>query len=140
MDLVFEKATLGPNRLVSSFWNVGECLGAFDKRKQRRELDGRRFSRTLQNFFSETIDLAERGGLTLAPVSAGVLLECWKTILDEHMYQADALQLKTSQAESCDFLLTADEGIATVAEKMGLKAIPIEKSEGRMKLRELLEG
>lgn len=138
IDLTFEKAALGPSRLVSSFWNIGECLGAFDKRRQRRELDKGDFSRTLQNFFSETIDLAERGSLTLIPVSAELLFECWKTILDGHMYQADALQLKTSQAESCDFLLTADEGLAMVAGKIGLKAIPIEKSEGQMKLRELL--
>ena len=140
IDLTFERASLGPNQLVSSFWNVGECLGAFDKRRQRRELDEGVFSRTLQNFFSETIDLAERGRLALTPVSAELLLECWKTILDEHIYQADALQLKTSQAEGCDFLLTADEGLAMAAGEVGLKAIPIEKSEGRMKLRELLEG
>lgn len=139
IDLAFEKAALGPNRLVSSFWNIGECLGAFDKRRQRKELSREEFNRTLRNFFNETIDLAERGNFTLTPVSAELLLECWKVILEHRMYQADALQLKTSTTEGCDFLLTADNELVGVAKKLGLQAISIEKSEDQMKLRELLK-
>lgn len=140
VDLAFERAALGPDRLVSSFWNIGECLGVFDKRRQRKELDKGDLNRALQNFFSETVDLAERGSLTLAPVSAGLLLECWKTILENHIYQADALQLKTSLAEGCDFFLTADEELAKMARKSGIEAIPIEREEGQERLRGLLKS
>jgi len=140
IDLAFQRAVLGPARLVSSFWNIGECLGVFDKWRQRKELDEEEFGRTLQNFFSETVDLAERGSLTLMAVSARLLLECWKTILDEHMYQADVLQLKTSLMENCDFLITADEQLVEAAKKLGIKGISIEKAEDQMKLRELLKS
>ena len=140
IDLAFQKASFGPDVLVSSFWNIGECLGVFDKRRQRKELGGEEFRRILQNFFSETIDLAGRGNLTLTPVSAELLLGCWRIIMENHMYQADALQLKTSAVEGCSFLITADEGLVEVAEKLGLKAIPIEKKGGQKKLRELLKA
>lgn len=139
IDLAFQKASLGLYVLVSSFWNIGECLGVFDKRRQRKELREEGFERILQNFFSETIDLAERGNLTLTPLSADLLLGCWRIIVENHMYQADALQLKTSAVEGCNFFITADEELVEEAKKLGLKAISIEKKEGQKKLRELLK-
>jgi predicted nucleic acid-binding protein len=140
MDLVFEKAGLELHKLVASLWNVGECLCVFDRRRRRGEINESEFKKVVQNFSSETTELVERGNFLLAPVSAGLLAQSWKIVLDEHMHQADALQLKTSITEACDIFLTADDGLATVAEKIGLDAIPIEKSDGQMKLRELLKG
>ncbi len=138
MDLVFDKAARGLHRPVASLWNVGECLGAFDRRRRRGEISESEFKKVIQSFSGETTELVERGSFLLAPVSAGLLAQSWKTVLDEHMHQADALQLKTSMSEACDLFLTGDEGLATVAENVGFKAILVEKSEDQMKLRELL--
>lgn len=138
MDIVFEKATLELHKLVASLWNVGECLGAFDKRRRKGEIKESEFKKVVQSFSGETTELVERGSFLLVPVSAGLLAQSWKIVLNEHMHQADALQLKTSITEECDILLTADEELVEVAEKLELKAISIEKNEGQTKLRELL--
>jgi len=139
IDLAFERAAAKSHELVSSSWNIGECLGVFDKRMQKKELSESEFNRILQGFFRETCDLLGRGGFLLSPVSMEILAECWDLILEEHVYQADALQLKTSLAESCNILLAADEAILRAAKKEGIEAISIEKSEDQMKLRELLK-
>lgn len=138
VDLLFEKITSGSIKLVSSFWNIGECLGVFDKRMRRKELRRGEFKRVLQNFFSETTDLANRGSLELFPVSAELLLECWRLILVEHFYQADVLQIETSLTQGCDVFLTGDEELARIAGKHGLDVIVVEKSEDRMRLRKLI--
>jgi 2-hydroxychromene-2-carboxylate isomerase len=40
----------------------------------------------------------------------------------------------------CDLILTADEQLARVAERLGLGAVSIERSEDRTRLRELMEA
>jgi predicted nucleic acid-binding protein len=140
MDLVFKKATGGTHTLVSSFWNVGECLGVFGKRKRRGELRDEEFRTILQNFISETVDLVERGSLMLVPVSTKLLRDCWKVMLENHLYQADALQIQTATTEKCDFIITADEQLVEAAKRLGLGAVSIEKSEDRIRLRELMRS
>jgi predicted nucleic acid-binding protein len=99
MDLVFRKANGGVHTLVSSFWNVGECLGVFVKRKRRGELGDEEFGTVLRNFISETVDLVERGNLMLVPTSTKLLGDCWKIILENDLHQADALQIQTAMLE-----------------------------------------
>jgi len=140
VDTVFERAISGRVKLISSFWNIGECIGVFDRRRKRGELKDGEFGEVLQNFFSETIDLAERGSFELVPVSAGLLLECWKIIVEEHVYQADALQLRVSLAEGCDVFLTGDEELAQIARRHEINAVSVEKSDEREKLRELFKS
>jgi predicted nucleic acid-binding protein len=140
MDLVFRKANGGVHTLVSSFWNVGECLGVFVKRKRRGEPGDEEFGTVLRNFISETVDLVERGNLMLVPTSTKLLGDCWKIILENDLHQADALQIQTAMLEKCDLILTADEQLARVAERLGLGAVSIERSEDRTRLRELMEA
>lgn len=140
VDLVFEGATAGRTKIVASFWNVGECIGVFDKRMERGELKASEFKEVLENFFNEAMDLAERGGLELVPVSAELLLGCWRLVLEEHVYQADALQLKTSLAEKCDAFLTGDKELVQIAEGHKINALNIEKIEDQKKLRKLLKA
>jgi predicted nucleic acid-binding protein len=140
IDLVFKKAIEGSHTLVSSFWNVGECLGVFVKRRRRGELRDEEFGTVLRNFISETVDLVERGSLLLVPASNKLLEDCWKIILENDLYQADALQIQTARAERCDFIITADEQLAEAAKRLGVGTISIEKSEDRIRLHELMRS
>jgi predicted nucleic acid-binding protein len=103
-----------------------------------QEKGGAQRGRVLRNFISETVDLVEGGSLMLVPVSTKLLKDCWQIILENDLYQADALQIQTARAEKCDFIITADEQLAEIARKLGIGAISIERREDQTRLRELI--
>ncbi|KXB06695.1 hypothetical protein AKJ52_01815 [candidate division MSBL1 archaeon SCGC-AAA382C18] len=138
MDKLFDLASSDEEDLYSSLWNVGECLGVFDKRRNRGDLSQDEFKKTIEKFFRETIDLMERRHLELSPISGEALIGCWNTILDEHIYQADALQLESMRPWGCDALLTGDRKLAEVARGRGYEGICLEKNQDRKKLDDLL--
>lgn len=138
MDELFDLVSSGEGSLYSSLWNVGECLGVFDKRKNRGDLSPDKFKKTIEKFFRETIDLVERRHLELSPISGEALIGCWGTVLDDHIYQADALQLEAMGNWACEILLTGDKRLAEVATEKGHKGICLEKNQGREQLKSLL--
>lgn len=69
--------------MVSSLWNIGECLGVFDMQEQRGDLNRGEFEEIFEKFFSETVDLAERGDFELSPISGRILDGSWSVILGE---------------------------------------------------------
>jgi predicted nucleic acid-binding protein len=57
------------------------------------------------------------------------MTEAWSIMLDQHVYEADALQVATYMYSGGDALLSGDEGLVRVSRKLGLKAFEI-VSEG----------
>jgi len=138
VDKLFDLASTGEENLYSTLWNVGESLGVFDTRKNRGDLSQDKFEKTVEKFFRETIDLVRRRRLELSPVSGEALVGCWSTILDDHIYQADALQLEAMKTWGCDILLTGDKRLAEVASEREYEGICLEEEHGRKKLESLL--
>lgn len=58
--------------------------------------------------------------------------------LENHIYQADALQLETMRETNSDVLLTGDKKLAKIARTDGVEAFCLEKEDDREKLRGLL--
>lgn len=75
--------------------------------------------------------------LEIAPTYTPTLIETWTQILNEHIYEADALQICTCRHLASDVLLSGDEKLINTALKWGLKAVNV-KEESRV--RDLLSG
>jgi len=135
VDYIFDRSWAGEAFIASSLWNVGEVLGVLDERRRRGWLDQSEFKEILESFVGETIRLVRLKALELLPVPTPILIETWPLILNEHIYEADALQVQASMHSGSDVFLSGDKELIRVALKTGLKAVNIEDEE---KVKELL--
>jgi len=137
VDYIFNKSWAGEAFLASSLWNIGEVLGVLDERRRRGWLDQSEFKETLESFVGETIRLMRLRALELLPVPTSILVESWSLILNEHIYEADALQIQTYRHSGSDMFLSGDKELTRVASKTGLNVVDIEDEE---KVKELLNA
>ena len=135
MDYLFDRSWAGEVSIASSLWNIGEVLGVLDERRRRGWLDQSEYKKTLESFVGETVRLTRLKVLELFPVSTPILVESWPLILDEGVYEADALQIRTCMHSDSNAFLSSDKELISVALKTGLKAINVEDEE---KVKDLL--
>jgi len=137
VDDVFGSAGAGEIRIATSLWNFGEVLGVLDERLRRKWLTEDEFNRSLRNFANEVLKLIRLRVLEVVPVFGPILTETWALILNEHIYEADALQIRSCKYLDSDALLSGDSKLVTIASRMGLRALDI-KDEDEVK--RLLRG
>ncbi|MBS7605712.1 MAG: type II toxin-antitoxin system VapC family toxin [Candidatus Bathyarchaeia archaeon] len=106
-------------------------LGVFDVRRRRKWLNEDEFNKTLMGFLSEITGLLRLKSMEIIPVLTSVLVEGWPLILEEHIYEADALQIQTCIYSESKLLLSADEDLINTALKKGVRAINI-KDESKV--------
>jgi len=129
MDYVFDGGWEGKVSLATSIWNIGEALGVLDERRRRGWLSEHEFKRTLESFAGETIRLLRLKVLEIFPVLTSMLIEAWPLILGEHIYEADALQIRTCLNSGSNILLSGDKRLISLALKIGLKAVNVEDED-----------
>ena len=112
-------------------------LGVLDERLRRKWLTKDEFNRSLRNLATETTKLMRLRILEVVPLFTPILVQTWALILNEHIYEADALQIGSCKYFDGDVLLSGDGKLVTIASKLGLKALNV-KDEG--KVRGLLGG
>ncbi|MEM0049854.1 MAG: type II toxin-antitoxin system VapC family toxin [Candidatus Bathyarchaeia archaeon] len=130
-DKIFDKCWEGELLIATSIWNIGEVLGVFDVRRRRKWLNEDEFNKTLMGFLSEITGLLRLKSMEIIPVLTSVLVEGWPLILEEHIYEADALQIQTCIYSESKLLLSADEDLINTALKKGVRAINI-KDESKV--------
>lgn len=128
-DYVIDKGWAGEASIATSIWNIGEVLGVLDERCRRGWLSEDEFKRALERFAGETVRLSRLKVLEILPVLTPMLVEAWPLILNDHIYEADAIQIRTSMYSGSKALLSGDKGLINVASRNGLKAINIENEE-----------
>jgi len=133
VDEVFDSTEAGRVRIVFSLWNVGEVLGTLDERRKRGWLEEDEFSEALRKFVDEALKLLRFRVLDVIPVLTPILAETWALILNQHIYEADAIQISTCTYTESKALLSSDKDLIEAARKIGLKAIDVEKEEGDVK-------
>ena len=106
-------------------------LRVFDVRRRRKWLNEEEFNKTLMGFLSEITGLLRLKSMEIIPVLTSVLIEGWPLILEEHIYEADALQIQTCIYSESKLLLSADEDLINTALKKGIRAINI-KDESKV--------
>ncbi len=133
LDHLFDRAERRQLQLAFSAWNVGEFLGVLDQRHRRGDLNDEAFTSALANFADEVPSLIRTGSLQVLPVSELVLTESWNILQQEHIYEADALQIATCRNSACELFISADGGLLQVAKHQGLKGLNPEKDAERVK-------
>lgn len=129
VDYVFDKCWTGELSIATSIWNIGEILGVFDTRRERKWLSEDEFRGVLRSFISEIMRLLRLRTLEILPILTSLLVEAWPLILREHIYEADALQIQTCTYSGSNVLLSADKELINVALKMGIKAVNVEDED-----------
>jgi len=137
IDAVFDGAEVGKVRIAFSLWNVGEVLGTLAERRRRGWLEEGEFSEALRRFIDEVLKLLRLRVLDVIPVLTPMLVETWALILDQHIYEADAIQISTYTYSKSDTLLSADKVLIEATKESGLKAIHVE--EGADEVKKLIE-
>ena len=132
VDYVLDEGWAGEVSIVTSIWNIGEVLGVLSERRKRRWLSESEFKRVLEDFASETVRLLRLKVLEIFPVLTPILIEAWPLILNERIYEADALQIQTCMHSGSNVLLSSDKELINVALKAGLKAMNV-RDEDRVK-------
>lgn len=101
-----------------------------DEKRRRGWLS--EFKKVLEDFASETVRLIRLKVLEMLPVLTSILIETWPLILNEHIYEADALQIQACIHSGGNLLLSSDKELVNAALKAGLRAINV-KDEGKIK-------
>lgn len=117
-DHYFHQAQRGETILCLSEINLGEAAVVFDKYSRRMGIDARRQLQTMLNEFS----LLERSSsIEIYPVSSQVIRRATKTVLEQHIYIVDAIQLETCIEAGEAVFCSADQELNETARKLGIK-------------------
>ena len=136
VDRVFDRSWTNEASITTSVWNIGEVLGVLDERRRRGWLSENEFKKAIESFAGETMGLLRLKALEVLPILTSMLVDAWPLILSEHVYEADALQIRTCAYSSSDVLLSGDRELINVALRMGLKAVNVEDED---KVKEMLK-
>ncbi len=121
VDSLFERAYKEEIALVASQWNIGESVVVFDKYRQRGIIsDALEIFKILQK---ELYVLSRLGSFKIVPVSADIIVESLPIIFRHHIYIADAVQIVTCRKEKCDFFLTFDKKLESIAKLENIKIL-----------------
>jgi predicted nucleic acid-binding protein len=88
-------------------------------RRRRKWLDENEFRKALRRFISEITGLLRLREVEVIPISTSMLIEIWPLILEEHIYEADALQIQTCKYSGSNLLLIADDELGELPLPIG---------------------
>lgn len=131
-DLVFDSAERGELSIVVSLWNLGEVFGVLDERRRRRWLSEGEFSEALRMLANEVVKLLRLRALEAIPLSVPILVNAWPLIVEQHLYEADAIQITTCTHTQSDALLSGDATLVEISRKLGLTAFDIVRDEPKL--------
>ena len=132
-DMIFDRAENGELLITLSLWNIGEIFGVMDQRRRRRWLSEAEFVRAMKMLSSEVLKLMRLKALEIIPAFTSTMIDAWSVIIDNHIYQADALQITTCRYAGSDALLSGDGSLVDTSRKIGLKAFNIVQEEEKVK-------
>ncbi len=113
----------GDTSLCFSIWNFGEVLGVFDRLTRRKILDAGTHKIIRERFLSESLRLHKIGQLKIIPLVNKIIEESWVFIEENHIYQADAIQLASARNLDVDEFVTGDKNLGEIAKNSGLNTI-----------------
>ncbi len=132
MDLIYDKAETGELIITISLWNIGEALGVLDEKRREGWLTEKEFKQTLNNFGEELLKLIRLKSIEIVPVQSQILTDTWGPLMTYHVYEADALQIATCRQNKNNALISSDEKLVQISNKIGLKAFYLPTDENEM--------
>ena len=119
-DSYFHMAQRGNIVICLSEINLGEAAVVFDKYSRRMSIDA---NVRLQTMLSELKGLERSSSVEIYPVSSYLIREAIKTVLDQHIYIIDAIQLETCIEAHGTVFCSADKELNTTARRIGLETV-----------------
>ena len=119
-DSYFHMAQRGNTVICLSEINLGEAAVVFDKYSRRMSIDA---NVRLQTMLSELKGLERSSSVEIYPVSSYLIREAIKTVLDQHIYIIDAIQLETCIEAHGTVFCSADKELNTTARRIGLETV-----------------
>lgn len=98
--------------------NLGEAAFVFDRYSIKMGIDAK--SR-LQTMLSELGLLERSSSVEIYPVSSQIIRKAVKTVLEQHIYIVDAIQLETCIEVGEAVCCSADRKLNATARKLGIK-------------------
>ena len=117
-DTYFHRAQRGEAVVCMSEINLGEAAVVFDRYSRKTGIDAK--SR-LQTILSELGLLERSSSVEIYPVSSQIFRRAVKTVLEQHIYIVDAIQLETCIEVGEAVFCSADRELNATARKLGIK-------------------
>ncbi len=117
-DRYFHQAQRGETVICLSEINLGEAAVVFDKYSRKAGIDARN---CLQAMLSELGSLERSSSVEIYPVSSQIIRKAVKTVLEQHIYIVDAIQLETCIEAGTTVFCSADRGLNAAARKLGIE-------------------
>ena len=117
-DRYFYKAQRGEAVICLSEINLGEAAVVFDQYSMKTGIDARK---RLQAMLSELILLERSSSVEIYPVSSKIIRKAVETVLEQHLYIVDAIQLETCIEAGKTVFCSADRVLNAAARKLGIE-------------------
>ena len=117
-DRYFYKAQRGETVICLSEINLGEAAVVFDQYSMKTGIDARK---RLQAMLSELILLERSSSVEIYPVSSKIIRKAVETVLEQHLYIVDAIQLETCIEAGKTVFCSADRVLNAAARKLGIE-------------------
>ena len=117
-DSYFHQARRGETVICLSEINLSEAAVVFGKYSRKTGIDpGKR----LQAMLSELAILERSSSVEIYPVSSQIIRKAVETVLEQHIYIVDAIQLETCIEAGTTVFCSADMGLNAAARKLGIE-------------------
>ncbi len=117
-DTYFHLAQRGEAVICLSEINLGESAVVFDKYSRKLGIDARERLRTM---LSELGLLERSSSVEIYPVGSHTIRKAARTVLEQHVYIVDAIQLETCIEAEAAVFCSADRGLNATARKLGIE-------------------
>ena len=120
-DWYFHMAQRGETVICLSEINLGEAAAVFDTYSRRMRIDA---NVRLQTMLSELKGLERSSSVEIYPVSSYLIRKAIKTVLEQHIYIIDAVQLETCIEAHGTVFCSADKELNATAKRIGMETVP----------------
>ncbi|MHB1709697.1 MAG: type II toxin-antitoxin system VapC family toxin [Thermoplasmataceae archaeon] len=119
-DTYFHMAQRGETVICLSEINLGEAAVVFDKYSRRTGIDAKI---RLQTMLSELRGLERSSSVEIYPISSYLIRKAIKTVLEQHIYIVDAIQLETCFEAHGTTFCSADKELNAIAKRLGIETV-----------------
>ncbi len=116
-DSYFHQAHRGEAIIFLSEINLGEAAVVFDKYARKTGINGRM---QLGTMLSELVLLEKFSSAEIYPVSSRIIRKAVKTVIEQHIYIVDAIQLETCIEVGGTIFCSSDKKLNATARKLGI--------------------
>ena len=110
----------GDTSLCFNIWNFGEVLAVCDRLTRRKILDKSTHKILRERLLSGSMRMHKIERLKIIPLCEKIIEESWAFIEENHIYQAEAIQLVSARNLDAAEFVTGNKNLGEIAKNSGL--------------------